>query len=71
MDFPSRYLTATEGKLGELTCLASIVSWAVRRMRRYTTFASNTRVVLPSAADCAAVLDVECNLRLRGAIVDL
>ena len=51
--------------------MASIVSWAVRRMRRYTMFANNIRVVLPSAAECAAVLDVECNLRLRGAIVNL
>ena len=38
--FLSRYLTATECKWSHLETVAALVSWGVRKLRRYTSTAS-------------------------------
>ena len=69
--FVSRYSLVTERRAGPLTKLVAAVAWAVRRLRRYTTFAEELVVTLPTRAECLLVMDVECNMRLRAAVVDL
>ena len=63
--FVSRYLTRLERRLGVLTRLVAVTAWAVRKLRRYTTFAQEVRVILPTAEDTVVVGDVEAHLRLR------
>lgn len=64
MAFVSRYLTKTEERAGPLARLVSVVSWAVKRLRRYTTFAVEVSVVVPSAAEAATIVDSSANLKL-------
>lgn len=71
MAFVSRSLTKTEERVGRLTQLVSVVGWALHRLRRYTTFATLIRVVLPDAADVLTVLDVRSNMRLRACVVNV
>ncbi len=69
--FLSRYLTATEQKWGELEQVVSLVSWGLRKARRYTTLTPHVCVKLPQAADVACVLDQGAHLRLQALLVDL
>ena len=71
MAFVSRYLTRTEERLGLTTQLVSVVGWAVRRLRRYTTFAASITVIVPSAEEAALVIDVAAHLKLRALMVDM
>ena len=67
----SRKLSRSEEKVGRLTQLVSLTGWCLRKLRRYTTFATLIKVVLPDTADVMTVLDVNCNLRLRACVVDV
>ena len=49
--FVARYLTKTELKYGTLTTLVSVAAWAIRRLCRYTTFAKEVHVILPTTVD--------------------
>ena len=69
--FVLRALTHTEMKLGVLSRLIAVVAWAVRRLRRYTTFAEEILVVLPDAESVVVALDTATHLRLRAHIVEL
>ena len=69
--FVSRALTHTEIKLGVLSWLIVVVAWAVRRLRRYTTFAEEILVVLPDAESVVVALDTATHLCLRAHIVEL
>ena len=69
--FVARHLTRTEQKMGFLSALVSVVAWDVHRVRRYTTFAREVRVVLPTAEDVVVVVGRETNMRLRACVVDL
>ena len=69
--FVLRALSRTEMKLGILSRLIAVVAWAVRRLRRYTTFAEEILVVLPDAESVVVALDTATHLRLRAHIVEL
>ena len=71
MAFVLRYLTRTEERLGPLTQLVSVAGWAVRRLKRYTTFAANITIIVPAAAEAALVVDAAAHLKLRALVVDL
>ena len=47
----------------------ALVSWAVKRLRRYTTFASSIKVVV--STDVVVVSDPASHMRLRSHVVDL
>ncbi len=55
--FLSRYLTKTEEKWGELEQLASLVSWGLRKARRYTSLCPEVVVRVPGEAEVACILD--------------
>ena len=48
--FLSRRQTATERKWSQLEQLISLVSWGIRRLRRYTTTSPQITVILPEEA---------------------
>ena len=60
-----RHLTITERKYGLRTRLVTLVVWALRCLRRYTTFARNIEVVVPTQADTVVVADPAAHMRLR------
>ena len=59
------HLTVTERKYGLLTRLVTLVVWALRRLRRYTTFARDIQVVVPTQADTVVVADPAAHMHLR------
>ena len=63
--FVVRHLTVTERKYGLLTRLVTLVVWALRHLRHYTTFARNIQVVVPTQADTVVVPDPATHMRLR------
>ena len=67
----SHHLSKTELKFGLLTRLVALVAWAVKRLRRYTTFASDIQVVVPSSEEAVVVADPTTHMRLRAQVVDL
>ena len=67
----ARHLTVTERKYGLLTRLVTLVVWALRRLRRYTTFAHDIQVVVPTQADTVAVTDPATHMHLCAQIVDM
>ena len=69
--FVARHLTVTERKYGLLTRLVTLVVWALRRLRRYTTFARDIQVFMPTQADTIEVADPATYMRLRAQIVDM
>ena len=69
--FVSRHLSKSELKFGVLTRLVALVAWAVRRLRRYTTFASDIQVVVPTGVDAVVVAAPTAHMRLRTQVVDL
>ena len=48
-----------------------IVHWALYKLRRYTTFAAQVQIVLPTEAEGACMLTRNCNLKLQTWMVDL
>ena len=67
----ARHLTVTEHKYDLLTRLVTLVVWALRCLRRYTTFAHDIQVVVPTQADTVVVADPAAHMRLRALIVDM
>lgn len=65
MAFVSRHLSKTELKYGVLTRLVVVVAWAVKRLRRYTTFAADIKVVLPTSEAAVVVVDPAAHMKLR------
>ena len=61
----AQHLTVTERKYGLLTRLVTLVVWALRHLRRYTTFARDIQVVVPTQADTVVVADPAAHMRLR------
>lgn len=62
--FLSRYMTKTELKWGELEQLIALVSWGLRKARRYTSTVPEVVVKLGDAAEVACVADRGAHLRL-------
>ena len=71
MAFISRNLTKTELRWGELEQIISLVSWALRKFRRYSTTATKIVVIVDSEEDVHVILDKGAHLRLRALMVDL
>lgn len=71
MAFLSRTLTATEQKWAALEQWVALVSWALRKARRFTTTAPRCTVYLPTPEEVAVILDKSAHLRLRALAVDL
>lgn len=69
--FLSRYLTKTEQKWGELEQLVSVLSWGLRKARRYTSLCPQIVVRVGDAAEVACISDRQCHLRLQALLVDL
>lgn len=69
--FMSRHLTKTEGKWGELEQNVALVSWGLRKARRYTSVAPKITVRLAEEADVACVVDKFAHLKLQALLVDL
>jgi hypothetical protein len=69
--FLSRYLTKTEKGWGELEQLISVTSWALRKLRRYSSTAPKVIIRVEREEDIYVLLDKEAHLRLRGLLVDL
>ena len=67
----AQYLAVTERKYGLLTRLVTLVVWALRRLRRYTTFVCDIQVVVPTQADNVVVANPAAHMRLRAQIVDM
>ena len=65
------HLTVTERKYGLLTRLVDLVVWALRHLRRYTTFAHGIQVVVPTQADTVVVTDPAAHMHLRAQIVNM
>ena len=49
--FVARYLTKMELKYGTLTTLVSVAAWAIRQLHRYTIFAKEVHIILPTTVD--------------------
>lgn len=62
--FLSRPLTKTECKWGRLEQQIALVSWALRKARRYTSLAPGIEVVLGEEAEVACILDKGAHMRL-------
>jgi hypothetical protein len=69
--FLSRYLTKTEMKWSSLEQTVSLVSWALRQTRRYTTYAQKIRVIVECEEEVAVILDRNQHIRLRALLVEL
>ena len=61
----ARHLTVTERKYGLLTRLVTLAVWALRRLRRYTTFACDIQVAVPTQAHTVVVADPAAHMHLR------
>ena len=51
--------------------MVSLVAWVVRKLRRYTTFAQEVRVIIPTEEDMVVVADPALHLWLRAQVVEL
>ena len=67
----SRYLTKSEGKWAELEQVVALVSWGLRKARRYTSVVPKVVVKLGEEAEVACVVDKSAHLRLQALLVDL
>lgn len=67
----SRSLTKTEQKWGQLEQQISLVSWSLRKVRRYSSTAPKIVVFVEEPEEVMVVLDKESHLRLRALMVDL
>ncbi len=64
MAFMSRYLTKSEARWAQLEQLVALVSWGLRRARRYTSVVPKVVVKMGEEADVACVVDKSAHLRL-------
>ena len=55
--FISRYLTKTEEKWGDIEKTVSLASWALRKLRRYSTYAERIIVMVPWEETRLVILD--------------
>ena len=62
--FLSRPLSKTESKWGGLEQQIVLVSWSLRKARRYTSLAPGIEVVLGEEAEVACILDKGAHMRL-------
>jgi hypothetical protein len=69
--FLSRYMTATELKWTQLERTVAIVSWGVRKLRRYTTTASSIEVAVDGEEEVAVLLERAQHLRLKAFLLEL
>ncbi len=69
--FLSRYLSKTESKWGAVEQLVSLVSWGLRKARRYTSVSPKIIVKLGEEAEVACIGDKSAHLRLQALLVDL
>ena len=67
----SRRHTITESKMTHLERFVVVVSWAVRKLRRFTTTASRIEVVCPDEEWVTVVASAEVHLRIRAMLVEL
>ena len=49
----------------------ALVAWAVKCLRRYTTFTTDIKVVMPTGVDAVVVTDPTTHIRLGTQVVDL
>ena len=68
--FLLQYLTHSVMKLGVLTRLVAVVAWAVKKLRRYTIFAAEIKVVMPTAKGVVVACSPGAHLHLRAQVVD-
>ncbi len=71
MAFLSRHLTKTELKWGHLEQMVALVSWGLRKARRYTSLCPEVVVRVGDEAEVACIADSAAHLRLRALLVDL
>ena len=71
MAFLSHYLSKTEEKWGHLEQAVSLVSWALRKARRYTSHSPEIVVRLGDTAEVACIADQHAHMRLQALLVDL
>ena len=45
--------------------------WGVKKLRRYTIFATDIKVVVPTGEEAVVVADPTTHMRLRAQVVDL
>jgi RNase H-like domain found in reverse transcriptase len=69
--FLSRYLTKTELKWSQLEQMVSLLSWGLRKLRRYSTYAKKIKVVVPWDESVAVLLDRQHHIRLRALMIEL
>jgi hypothetical protein len=69
--FLSRYLTKTEAKWSPLEQTVSLLSWGLRKLRRYSTYARRIYVVVPWDESVAILLDKQHHIRLRALLIEL
>ena len=66
-----RRTTPTEEKMGKLEGQATIVSWAMRKLRRYVTYAPKVEVCVAEPAHVVVVKDAAVHLRVKALLLDL
>ncbi len=66
-----RRCTLAEVKMGAMERKLMHVAWAVRQLRRYTTFAQQVQVVLPDPESVLVVSSKEHHQRLAAILVEL
>ena len=71
MAFVGHRMSLMEQRYGLLTKLVCLVVWALRRLRRYTTFARDIQVVVATQAEAVLVADPVAHMRLRALVVDM
>ena len=48
----------------------ALVAWAVKKLRRYTTFATDIKVV-PTGEEAMVVADLTTHMKLRAQVADI
>lgn len=69
--FLSRPLSITERKWGEFEQLVSVVSWGLRKLKRYTMFSPKITIQVEHDEEALLVLDRDAHMRLRALLIDL
>ena len=69
--FLSRHLSKSELKWGRLEQQVSLVSWGLRKVRRYSSSCPEVVVRLEQEEEVCVVLDSSAHMRLRALMVDL
>ena len=71
MSFLFRYLTKTEKKWGEIERTVSLVSWALRKLRRYSTYAEQITIIVPWEETLLVILEKQQHIRLKALLIEL